>query len=80
MKNSTDYFTKNKIKEQNIVKFLLDNMQTNPLPCSEQEFQIRLKNDNGVFKILDDSFITSNCIDAYNDAITQITYILSGKK
>jgi hypothetical protein len=37
-----------------------------------------VKTSSGEFKILDDSVITSSCIDAYTECVTQITKIVGG--
>ena len=46
--------------------------------CSVNEYCIKMKKTSTGFKIVDDSIITSQCIDSYTSAITQITNILRG--
>ena len=75
--NLTKYFNSNEVNQQNVARFLIDTMETNPLPTASQTLCIEVvKSADGDFKIVDDSEITSICDTAYNYAISQITKIL----
>lgn len=75
--NLTKYFNSNEVNQQNVARFLIDTMETNPLPTASQTLCIEVvKSADGGFKIVDDSEITSICDTAYNYAISQITKIL----
>lgn len=77
-KNMTKYFAKNDVTESNIVRYLIETMEENTMYCSVNEYCIKMKKTSTGFKIVDDSIITSQCIDSYTSAITQITNILRG--
>lgn len=62
--------------EAGIVKYLLELIRDNQLPCSSMEVCIKFVEKDGKFKITDDSFITSTCVDAYTSAVSQISTIL----
>lgn len=75
--NLTKYFNSNEVNQQNVARFLIDTMETNPLPTASQTLCIEVvKSADDGFKIVDDSEITSICDTAYNYAISQITKIL----
>lgn len=79
--NFTKHFTSNVVSEEEIVRYMIEVLDTNSLPITNQEVLIKfIKLPNGDFRILDDSIITSSCIDAYTECVTQITKIIGGTK
>lgn len=75
--NLTKYFNSNEVNQQNVARFLIDTMETNPVPTASQTICLEvMKTKDGSFKILDDSEIAGICDTAYNYAISQITKIL----
>lgn len=79
--NFTKHFTSNNASEEEIVRYMIEVLDTNSLPMTSQEVLIKfVKTSDGEFKILDDGVITSSCIDAYTECVTQITKIVGGEK
>ena len=77
--NFTKHFTSNSASEEEVVRYMIDVLDTNSLPMTSQEVLLKfVKTSSGEFKILDDSVITSSCIDAYTECVTQITKIVGG--
>lgn len=77
--NFTKEFSKYVPTEASIVKYFLKLTDDNQIPCSTSSVNIKLIEKDGEFKIVDDSFITSNCIDAYTSSVNYITTILGTK-
>lgn len=78
--NVTKYFTSHDTTESNIMQFVLDTSSANPMQCSTSEYCIKVVKKDGVFKISNDSFMTSICTDAYTDTVTQITSKIGGRR
>lgn len=77
--NLTKYFNSNAINKMNIVRFLLNTMKDNPIPCNTQSFVFEYSVEpNGTVKLLDDSQIMGICKTAYNYAISQTSKTLGG--
>lgn len=77
--NLTKFFGSHDLNEANMIRALLEITEANPIPADVNEQCIRLKKDSsGNFRVVDDSLITSTCIEAYTHAVSQITKILSG--
>lgn len=62
--------------EAAVVKYFLELTGDNKVPCSTTEVCFKFVEKDGEFKLVDDSFITSTCVDAYTSAVTQITTLL----
>ena len=85
VKYNSKYFAKhfksNDTSEEEIVRYMIESLDATAVPKSSQELCIKyVKNSNGEFKIVDDSIITSSCIDAYTECITQITNVIGNVK
>ena len=77
--NMTKFFNMNDLTEANMVKYLLETTAENPISCTQTEYCLKfVKTQDGSFKIVDDSSITSICTDAYTNAISQMSSILGG--
>lgn len=75
------HFKSNDTSEEEIVRYMIESLDATAVPKSSQELCIKyVKNSNGEFKIIDDSIITSSCIDAYTECITQITNVIGNVK
>ena len=74
--NFTKYFQTAEVNEANIVKYLLQLTEISKLPTTSKEFCIQVVNDNGVWKIKDDSFLSTQCRTVYSAAIDNIANIL----
>lgn len=75
--NLTKYFTSNEVNTQNVARFLLETMSTNPVPTTTKSicFEI-IKVSDGSFRIVDDSEILNISSTAYSYSINQITKVL----
>ena len=62
--------------EAGIVKYMLDLMETNQVPCSSVEICLELREKDGTFSIVNDSYIATICVDAYTTVVNQISLIL----
>jgi hypothetical protein len=62
--------------EESIFEYMLDVMETNPLPTTSQSFCIKFVLSNGSYEITDDSFMTSTCTDAYTSAVYKMSQML----
>lgn len=76
--NMSKYFKGHEINDANIIRFLMDNLEVNPMGCHSEEYCIRLSKVDGKFVLSNDSFLTSICTDAYTDAVVQVTNTLGG--
>lgn len=77
----TKFFNVNSIKEQNVVKYIIQLADTYGIPSSTDEVCIKMcKTDSGEFVIMDDSLVTNQCTTSYNYAISQVIKILGGTK
>lgn len=77
--NLTKFFNTNEVNEHNVARFLLDTMTVNQMPCTTNEYCIKLTRvSDSEYKIIDDSDLSSICSSAYNYSIGQITRILGG--
>lgn len=74
--NFTKKFANTAPTESGIVQYLLDTTNENPISCSSQEICIKFVKKGDSFKVVDDSFITSTCSDAYTSLVNQISRIL----
>lgn len=74
--NFTKKFNNTVPTEAGIVQYLLDTTNENPISCSSAEICIKLIKKDGSFKIVDDSFATSTCSDAYTSLVNQISKML----
>lgn len=74
--NFTKEFTTYLPTEAGIVKYLLKLTEDNSVPCSSVEICIKFVEKDGEYKLVDDSFVTSICVDAYTSAVNQISKIL----
>lgn len=74
--NFTKKFSNTVPTEAGIVQYLLDTTNENPISCSSTEICIKLIKKDGSFKIVDDSFATSTCSDAYTSLVNQISKML----
>ena len=77
--NMTKYFGSNELSEANMLRFLIETTQQNPVPCISREYCLKFKRDmSGDLKLIDDSQVTSTCIESYTNAVSQMTKILKG--
>lgn len=74
--NFTKKFANSVPTEAGIVQYLLDTTNENPISCSSTEICIKFIKKDGSFKIIDDSFATSTCSDAYTSLVNQISKML----
>lgn len=74
--NFTKEFSKYLPTESALIKYLLELTNENPIPCSVSE--VLIKFDEG-YNIIDDSFVTSNCIDLYTLVLSKIREQLKDK-
>lgn len=76
--NMTKFFGSHELEESNIIRFLMDTAEVNPMSCHSENYCIRLVEKDGVFKIVNDSFLTDICTDAYSNTIMHVTNTLKG--
>lgn len=76
--NINKYFSVNEINTANMVRFLVDQSDTQPINRTRTEICIKFAEKDGDLYILDDSNITSQCISAYTSATMQMTYTVRG--
>lgn len=74
--NMTKYFTNKEATEQNIVGFLLETMESNPIPCTSQPYVLEYVETSEGYKLVDDANILSICTEAYNHSISQTSQVL----
>lgn len=75
--NMIKHFKSTQLSEENMIKYLLSATNVARIPTSNQEILIKMKCSSNGFKIVDDSCITSSCIDAYTETINQMTRVLN---
>lgn len=79
--NLQKFFITYEISESNILRWLLSNQDTYSFPTSEHEICIEMcKNSYDDFILIDDSFITSQCMSAYNYSVSQVIRLLGAGK
>lgn len=73
--NMTKHFNSIKPTEINIVKYILDLTELNAYTCTKKEYCIKFRKDESEnFVMVDDTVISSTCINGYSDLIEQIRY------
>lgn len=76
--NLSKYFSGRPITEENIAKYLIEQLDQSKMSCHTEEYCIKLvKSDTG-FKLSSDNFMTSICTDAYTDILAQVMNQLGG--
>lgn len=75
--NLTKYFMSKDVNQENVARFLLETMETNPMPNTTRTicFEV-VKDSNKNFKIVDDSEVFNIASTAYNYSIGQIAKVL----
>ena len=77
--NFTKHFNSTNATEENILQYLLEIMKENKYNCSTYEYCLKMKkNDYGNIVLVDDSMISSACIEAYSDIIRQTQQTVGG--
>lgn len=74
--NMTKFFKTHEINEQNVVKFILDTAEANPMVCHTEEYCIKLRKRGDTFVLASDAFLTDLCTSAYSSAVSQCTTLL----
>lgn len=74
--NMTKFFGSHDLNDSNVIRFLMDTAEVNPMNCHTEDYCIRLGKVDGGFRILNDSFLTDFCANAYSDAISQVVSLL----
>lgn len=70
--NFSKHFNSTNITEQEVIKYMIETLDTFAVPKSPQTLCIKFSKD---FKIIDDSIITSSCIDSYTECVNQIIQV-----
>lgn len=75
--NLTKYFMNKEVTQENVARFLLETMETNPVPSTTSTICLEIvKDKNKNFKIVDDSEVLNIASSAYNYSIGQIAKVL----
>lgn len=76
----TQEFNGGTFTQGEVIQFLLKLIDEMALPCTSNEYCIKfIKDGTGDYKIVDDSIITSTCLDTYSSALQQLYTILGEK-
>lgn len=75
--NMTKYFTSKDVTQENVARFLLETMESNPIPLTTKTICMEVVKDKDKnFKIVDDSEVLNVASTAYNYSISQIAKVL----
>ena len=76
----TQEFNGGTFTQGDVIQFLLKLIEEMSVPCTSDEYCIKfVKDKDNNYKIVDDSVITSSCLNTYSSALQQLYTILGEK-